>query len=303
MSKQTCQICPRECHINRSENLGYCGRPNKIYISKVMLHKFEEPCISGPCSPDKNMRGSGAIFFSGCNLKCIYCQNYNISQQEHGKTVSVKKLADLFKKLEAAGAYNINLVTPTHYTAQIIRALKLYKPQIPVVWNSSGYEKASTIKKLKGLVDIFLIDFKYMDNNLSLELSNAPEYAKYAKETILEAKKIAPNNIFSPDGIMQKGIIIRHLCLPNCTNDSKRIIDWIKENLGTDTIISLMSQYVPCFKAKNNKKINRPLRPVEYKILVNYLIENNFNDAYTQELSSGNTCYTPDFDDNSWLNI
>ena len=301
MSEQLCNICPRECSVQRRTQRGYCGKTNKIYISKVMLHKFEEPCISGTLCPEENTRGSGAIFFSGCNLKCIYCQNYSISQMEHGKAISTNKLIEIFKKLESAGAYNINLVTPTHYTAQIIKALKKYKPSIPVVWNSSGYEKAETIKKLAGLVDIFLIDFKYMDNDLSLELSNAPSYSKFAKETILEAKKLAPKDIFDNNGIMQKGLIIRHLCLPNCTNDSKKIIDWIKDNLGTDQIISLMSQYVPCFKATNNKKIGRPLKPVEYKILVNYLIKNGFENAFTQELSSGDTCYTPNFDETNWF--
>lgn len=299
MKQNLCDICPRQCNINREKYRGFCGQDKNIYISKVMLHKFEEPCISGnqPCAD--NNPGSGAIFFSGCNLRCIYCQNYNISQQQNGKLVTTQGLISIFKQLEKAGALNINLVTPTHYTKQIIEALRIYKPQIPVIWNSSGYEKPEIIEQLHGLVDIFLIDFKYFSSNLAEELSNAKDYPKYAKQTLLTIKDMEKSNVFDESGNMKQGLIIRHLCLPNCVNDTLDIIDWIYKNLGNNTTISLMSQYVPMHNAINNSKINRKLKPIEYKIAVNKITKLGFKNAYIQELSSSSAIYTPNFDDNS----
>ena len=299
MKKNLCNICPRKCNINRTDSLGFCASGNFLSVSKVMLHKWEEPCISGtnPCV-DANI-GSGTIFFSGCNLRCIYCQNYNISQISHGKCITVNILVDIFKQLEKKGAYNINLVTPTHYSHQIIKALKIYKPQIPVVWNSSGYESPETIKKLEGLVDVFLVDFKYYDSSLAQELSFAKDYPHHAKATILECKRQQPLNVFDENGLMKKGLIIRHLCLPNYTEDSKNIINWVNNNLGNDEIVSLMSQYVPMHKALDNKKINRRLKPLEYKILVNHISSLGFKNAYIQDFDSQSSDYTPNFDKSS----
>lgn len=297
MKENYCKICPRNCNIDRNKNFGYCKSPSTIRISKVMIHKYEEPCLVGFNECVNDNAGSGAIFFSGCNLRCIYCQNYSISQIEHGKEITIQTLISIMKQLEQKGVLNINLVTPTHYTNEIIEALKIYKPSIPIIWNSSGYELPETIEKLKGLIDIFLVDFKYFDENLALEFSAAKNYPLFVKNVLLTCKKLQPENTFDTNGHMKSGLIVRHLCLPNCTKDSKKIIDWISENLGNNTILSLMSQYVPMYKAINNNKINRKLKPLEYKILVSYLNSKGFKNAYIQDFDSQSTDFTPDFED------
>ncbi len=292
--EKLCNICPRNCNIDRNNTLGFCRASNKIQISKVMQHFFEEPIISGTEENNTLKNGSGTIFFSSCNLKCCYCQNSEISKEAVGKEVSIEKLANIFKQLENAGANNINLVTPTHYTLQIIEALKIYKPKIPIVWNTSGYEKASTIKLLNGYVDIFLTDLKYYSNEISAKLSLAPNYFKEASNSILEMRKIVPDDIIE-NGLMKKGLIIRHLALPSHTEDSKSILKWIYENLGNKTIVSLMSQYIPMGNAKSHHEINRKIKPIEYKILVNILNNYGFTSAFTQEFESAESIYTPDF--------
>ena len=270
--------------------MGFCKSSNTVLVSKVMLHQFEEPIISGT-------NGSGAIFFANCTLKCIYCQNSEISSDGNGKEITVHTLADLFKQLESAGAHNINLVTPTHYTKQIIEALKIYKPKIPIVWNTSGYEKPETIKQLKGFIDIFLTDFKYFSSELSGKLSMATDYFENCSKATLEMRKIIPTDIVE-NGLMKQGIIIRHLVLPNQTTDSLKIINWVNDNLGNKTYFSLMSQYVPMAKAKHIPEINRKITPLEYKILENKLKSLDFKNAFLQDHSSAETCYTPDFSKN-----
>ena len=287
LMENLCNICPRKCNVNREKSVGFCKAGVKPKINKVMLHYFEEPPIS-----DKN--GSGAIFFSSCTLKCIYCQNYEISTECEGKEVSIDTLVSLFKQLENAGANNINLVTPTHYTEQIINALDIYRPKIPIVWNTSGYETVETIKKLKNYVDIYLTDFKYYSSDLSARLSLAPNYFEECSKATLEMRKNQPEDIFE-NGLMKKGMIIRHLCLPNQTKDSEKIIDWIYENLGNKTYLSLMSQYVPMAKAKSDPELNRKIKPLEYKILVNKLEKLGFENVFLQDFSSASTEYTPDF--------
>jgi len=259
-----------------------------------MLHHFEEPPISGENVTDN---GSGTIFFSSCTLKCIYCQNYEISSECAGKEISIETLADLFKQLEEAGAYNINLVTPTHFTLQIIDALKIYKPKIPIVWNTSGYEKPETIKLLDGFVDIYLVDLKYHSSELSGKLSLAKDYFETCSKAILEMRKAQPKDIFE-NGLMKKGIIVRHLVLPNNTADSEKIIDWLYENLGNETYLSLMSQYVPMAKAKEIPELNRKIKPLEYKILTNKLEKLGFKNVFLQGFSSASTEFTPDFSEN-----
>lgn len=292
--EKLCNICPRNCNINRDFSLGFCKASNKVKVSKVMQHFFEEPIISGTEEDGTLKNGSGTIFFSSCNLKCCYCQNSEISTEALGKEVSTEALADIFKQLENAGANNINLVTPTHYTLQIIEALKIYKPKIPIVWNTSGYEKAETIKLLDGYVDIFLTDLKYFSSELSGKLSLAPNYFEEASKSILEMRKIVSEDKIE-NGLMKKGLIVRHLALPGQTADSKAVLKWIYENLGNETIISLMSQYVPMANAKSHPEINRKIKPIEYKILVNQLNEYGFKNAFTQEFESAETIYTPDF--------
>ena len=283
-----CKICPRNCRVDRNEKFGFCGMSNTVKVAKVMLHQWEEPIISSG-------NGSGAIFFSGCNLKCIYCQNYQISSLGEGKEITVEKLADLFKQLEEKGAVNINLVTPTHYTNQIIKALKIYRPKVPIVWNTSGYETVQTIKKLKKYVDIYLTDLKYFSRKLSTEYSCATDYFDVATKAILEMRKNQPEDVVE-DGVMKKGLIVRHLILPTHFGDSEMVFEWIKENLGENTYISVMSQYTPYYKAKKHKILKHKLKKKEYEQVLQYIISLGFVNGFVQELSSSTCEFIPDFD-------
>lgn len=255
-----------------------------------MFHKYEEPVISG--SADE--KGSGAVFFAGCNLKCVFCQNYKISHEGKGKIVGVKRLAKIFKKLEKHGALNINLVTPTHYTEQIKQALNIYKPNIPIVWNSGGYETASTIESLRGYVDVFLVDMKYADNELATRYSKAPNYVENCKAAIKKMKELQPQNIIE-NGHMKRGLIIRHLILPTHTDDSKKCLDFIANEIGKKTMVSIMSQYEPVYKASEYLEVNRKITPLEYKRVESYALKLGLTNAYTQELSSADSKYTPKF--------
>ncbi len=255
-----------------------------------MLHHFEEPIISGECETSV---GSGAIFFSGCNLRCEYCQNYELSHNGVGYEISVEQLAAIFKKLEEMGAYNINLVTPTHFADKIIEALKIYKPSIPIVWNTSGYERSETIEKSKGFVDIFLTDLKYFSPNTA-NLSCAPNYFEYASASIIKMREIVGEDVIK-NGLMKNGVIVRHLVLPNCTDDSINVLKWVAKNLGTSTILSLMSQYVPMGDAVLNPLINRKIKRIEYNRVVNYALNLGLTNSYIQDQSSAESSYTPSF--------
>ena len=288
---EKCYLCPRNCGVDRSKQKGVCGAGDKLIISYSMLHHFEEPIISGePC----DARGSGAIFFGGCNMKCVYCQNYDLSHHAKGEEVSVLRLAYLMEFLEKQGAYNINLVTPTHFSDKIVEALKIYKPNIPVVWNTSGYEKPEVIEKLKGYVDIFLTDLKYYDSKLSLKLSKSSDYFEYATKSILKMREIVGEDVIE-NGMMKKGLIVRHLVLPNYSADSIKILEWLKENLGKNTIVSIMNQYVAFFKAKEMPEMNRRVTAIEYKRVVQKALSLGLNNAYIQESSSADEVYVPPF--------
>lgn len=282
-----CYGCPRMCGVDRTKETGVCGVGSSPRIAKVYLHKWEEPCISV-----KN--GSGTIFFSGCNLKCVYCQNYKISSEAFGKDITVEQLAELYKKLENMGADNINLVTPSHYVDAIIGALKIYKPNIPIVYNSSGYESMESLSKLKDWVDIYLVDFKYYDSELARNLSSAPNYPEVAKEVIVKMREYQPKNIYEGDKLV-KGMIIRHLILPNHTEDSINILNWIRDNVN-EPCISLMGQYTPMYKANDHSDINRKLKPIEYKRVSSAMLKLGLTDGYMQELSSADESYTPTWD-------
>lgn len=288
--KKICNNCPRKCVVNREKSTGFCGAGKDIKIAKVMLHHWEEPVISG----DENSKGSGAIFFSNCNLKCVYCQNYEISHSSVGKIVSPEQLANLFKKLEDDGVLNINLVTPTHYSQEILQALKIYKPKIPVVWNTGGYEDVNMLEKLKDFVDIFLTDLKYFSSELSLKYSCAKDYFEKCSKAILKMREISGKDEFE-NGLMKKGLIIRHMILPSHTDDSLKVLDWIKQNLGTKTFVSLMNQYTPFGQAEKYPEIAKKLKPLEYKRVKNYMINLGFENGFVQESGSANTCYIPDF--------
>ena len=280
-------MCPRGCMVDREKNMGVCGVSRKPRIAKAYLHQWEEPVISGE-------KGSGTIFFAGCNLKCVYCQNYELSHNAVGTDVSIERLSEIFRELENAGATNINLVTPTHYVDEIISALDIYRPNIPIVYNSSGYDSIASLKKLKDYIDIYLVDFKYLDSGIALKYSKALDYPDIVKANIIEMKKNQPVNIIEND-VMKKGVIIRHLVLPNHTDDSIKILQWIKDNVDSP-FISLMGQYVPMYKAKDFPEINRKLKPIEYKIVLNKLVELGLTDGYAQDLSSAVDTYTPVWD-------
>lgn len=286
---ENCKICPRSCGINRNKLSGFCGT-KKLKVSYVMLHKWEEPLISGNCKT----AGSGAIFFSGCNLKCVYCQNKDISGGGNGKEITPYVLAEIIKKLEKDGAVNINLVTPTHFTDEIIAALNIYKPNIPVVWNTSGYEKVETIEKLTGYVDIFLTDLKYVNDELSFKLSNAKDYFNYASKAIIKMRKIVGEDKIE-NGLMKKGLIVRHLILPGFTSDSVNVLNWIKENLGVDTIVSLMSQYTPNGTKQCVESLNNKISKIEYNRVVKKAIALGFTNAFIQDSDSSSTQYIPKF--------
>jgi len=281
-----CNLCPRQCQANRTTNLGFCQKTTKAEISKVMLHSGEEPFLT-------EHNKSGAIFFAGCNLKCVYCQNYQISNGS-GKQVSPETLAKLFVQLENAGAENIDLVTPTHFANVIIEAIKLYKPKVPVIYNCGGYESASKIIELCNYVDIFLFDLKYFDNNLAIKYSSAPNYFYHATQAILEAIK-HKQNIWHGDQLVQ-GVAIRHLVLPSHTDDSINILKWLNNNTTFDTPISIMSQYVPYGKAEQYPEINRKIKPIEYKIVLNCAQNMKNKYIFVQDIESATEQMIPDFD-------
>lgn len=283
-----CKLCPRQCNIDRDKTTGYCGVNNTLKIARAGLHYWEEPIISGT-------EGSGTIFFSGCNLKCVYCQNYDISSQAFGKEITVERLSEIFKELEDKGVNNINLVTPTHYVPQIIEALKIYRPKIPIVYNTSGYDSVSELKMLEGYVDVYLTDLKYVDSELSKKYSKAPDYFDVASKAILEMVRQQPTNVYNDKGMLIKGVIVRHMVLPGCMKDSFKVLDWIKDNLGVDTIVSIMGQYTPYYKSVDYPEINRPIKPLEYKAVIAHFNSIGLNNGYSQDLSSSSKDYIPPF--------
>lgn len=283
-----CNACPRGCNVDREVSLGYCKSPEKFKLARASLHYWEEPCISG-----KN--GSGAIFFSGCNLGCVFCQNYEISHRCKGVEVSDDDLVRIMKRLVDEGANNINFVNPTHYSLQLLRVLEKYKPPIPIVYNTSGYDSVETLKMLDGAVDIYLPDFKYIRPDKALKYSKAEDYPQVAEEALAEMKRQVGDDVFDENGIMQRGMIIRHLVLPSNTNSSISVLDYLAENFG-DTYISVMAQYVPCGDLTEYKEINRRLTQREYDKVVNHIFDLGLQKIFVQELESAVTDYIPDFD-------
>ena len=284
-----CTACPRNCKINRSESVGFCGVTDTFRVARAALHHWEEPCISGT-------RGSGTVFFSGCNLKCVYCQNFEISHNAFGKDISDERLCEIFDELIAQGAHNINLVNPTHYALRLAQLLKNKKPSVPIVYNTSGYEKAETLKELEDIVDIYLTDLKYCDNKVSKKYSKAEDYFEFASDAIREMKRQQPEDIFDSDGIMKKGVIIRSLILPGNISQSMKALDFVADNFGNETIVSLMSQYTPCGQCNEFPTINRRISKREYITVLNHLDSLGFENAYVQELSSAKEEYIPPFD-------
>lgn len=289
---EKCNICPRKCNIDRTIHKGYCGMDDTLVVARAALHMWEEECISGK-------EGSGAVFFAGCNLRCVFCQNRNISKNGEGKTITVDRLADIFCELQKKGANNINLVTPTHYTKQIMAALDIAKDKglnIPVVYNCGGYESIDTIKELKGYVDIFLPDFKYVDKNISKRYSNCEDYFDVAKKGLAAMYEIVGNPQFDERGMMKKGVIVRHLMLPGHVKDSKSVLKYLHETYGNNIYISIMSQYTPLVDKDKYKEIARKLYPAEYKRLVDYAIDIGIVNGFVQEGDVADESFIPEFD-------
>lgn len=287
---EKCEICPHKCKVNRLQgNIGRCHSGKNVKIALASVHNFEEPCISG-----KN--GSGTIFFSNCNMNCIYCQNYEISQLGKGKEISIEELADIFIKQQEKGVENINLVTPTSYTIQIIKAIEIAKNKglkIPIVYNTNGYENVENIKRLKGYIDIYLPDLKYFYNELGNKYSKVNNYFEIASEAILEMYKQVGKPIINSQGIMERGVIIRHLVLPNMIENSKKILKWIKDNLDNKVYVSIMAQYFPTYLAKDDKKINRKLTKEEFKEIEKYIEKIDIEQGFIQELGEHEEEYVP----------
>lgn len=289
---QTCTLCPINCGTNRTKQKGSCGASDKLIVSKAFLHQWEEPCISGS-------KGSGTIFFSGCNLHCVFCQNHNISQACFGKEITTLRLAEIMLELELQGAYNINLVTPTPYVHHIIEAVSIAKQKglnLPIVYNTNSYDAIETIEMLKGTVDIYLPDIKYMNNKYALKYSKVPHYFDYASEAIKAMINQVGFPSFDENGIMKKGVLIRHMIMPDMLEDSKNILRWIKDELGMSAYVSLMCQYTPMYKAHQYEEINRKLDDWEYEYIIAFFFKLGLENGFVQDYSSATTDYVPNFD-------
>lgn len=285
-----CNLCPRKCNSERTETFnlnGYCKMPLLPRVAKADLHFWEEPSISGT-------NGSGTVFFSGCSLGCVFCQNFDLSHKQHGKDISIERLAEIFYELEKRNAHNINLVNPTHYTHAIKAALDIYKPKIPIVYNSGGYDDLEQIKSLQNYIDVYLFDLKYITPEIAFKYSGAYDYPTFAKMAILEAYRQKPNCEFT-DAIMTKGVIIRHLLLPQGTREAMGVFDWYYNNTF-NAYFSIMSQYLPFGKAKDMPPINRKITVREYDKVIDYISSFDTDRIYIQELSSSNEKFIPNFD-------
>ena len=290
-----CEICPHKCKIDRTQNqIGRCKSKDTVKIAKASVHQYEEPCISGE-------NGSGTVFFSNCNLSCEFCQNYEISQKGIGKEISIERLAEIFLEQQEKGVNNINLVSPTSYAVQIIEAIKIAKSKglyLPIIYNTNGYENVETIKMLNGYIDVYLPDLKYAEENLARKYSKIENYFNIATSAIKEMYSQVGKNEYYENGIINKGIIIRHLILPNHTENIKKVLKWIKENMPEDITVSVMAQYFPTYKAKNIDDINRTITKHEYQKIENYLYMLNIKNGYIQELGKNEEMYVPVWDIN-----
>lgn len=288
----SCTLCPCNCKVNRNDGeYGRCKAGKNVKIALVSIHEFEEPCIS-------KIHGSGTIFFSNCNLKCIFCQNYKISSMGEGKEYTIEELAQIMLEQQKKGVNNINLVTPTIYAYQIKEAIKIAKEKglnIPIIYNTSGYENVETIEMLKGYIDVYLPDFKYFSNDLAKKYSNINNYFEYTSKAIIKMYEQVGNPVFDENGIIKKGLIIRHMLLPNHVKEAKNIIDWIKNNIGNEAYVSIMAQYFPTYKAKNDEKINRKINKIELKMVENYLYNSGLENGYIQRLEKCEEKYVPKF--------
>lgn len=292
MDAFSCTACPRRCGALRKPaqpSGGFCGMPAGFVVARAALHQWEEPCISG-------QHGSGTVFFSGCSLRCVYCQNQQISLGRYGALVTEENLLRMFDRLIEQGAHNLNLVNPTHYAPMLAKALKKYCSPVPVIYNSGGYERVEMLKALEGLVDIYLPDLKYVDSAVSLRYSGAADYFDYASKAILEMSRQVGKAAFDENGVMKKGLIVRHLILPRNTAQSIKALTWIHENLPEGTLVSLMCQYTPCGELDAFPELTRRITHREYDKVVDQMLELGLTGGYLQELSSAKEEYIPPFD-------
>lgn len=289
LSYTNCTLCPRRCGVDRTRGqLGFCKMPGQVHAARAGVHYWEEPVISGSF-------GSGAVFFSGCTLKCAFCQNYDISQENFGKPMTSAELRAAFERLIDEGVQNINLVTPTHFLPDILPALEPKLP-VPVVYNCGGYESVETLRQLEGKIDVYLPDFKYSDNALAKKLSSAPDYFETASAAILEMYRQVGKPVLEDDE-MKRGVLVRHLVLPGCVDNSLGVLDWVAEHFRSgDILFSLMSQYVPMGRAAEMPPFDRRITELEYDSVLSYMMLLGIEDGYTQDFSSAERGYTPSFD-------
>jgi len=286
-----CNLCPRNCLVDRNKTAGVCGMKDKLVVAKAYLHMWEEPCISGT-------NGSGTIFFTGCNLKCIFCQNRVISTKLIGQEITIEEFSNICLNLEKQGAHNINLVTPTHFVPPIVEGLKLAKQKglsIPIVYNTSSYENIETIKMLDGLVDIYLPDLKYYDDEYAIKYSHAPNYFKHASNAITEMYNQVGKPIFDENGIMTKGIIVRHMMMPNLKEDTKKILNYLYKTYNDNIYISIMNQYTPIKHFERFKELNNKISENDYDEIINYALDLGIEKAFIQEGETQKTSFIPDF--------
>lgn len=296
-----CSLCPRACLADRSYSSsgkkGYCGEADHVRVARASLHMWEEPCISGK-------RGSGTVFFTGCSLKCVFCQNRHIALGNKGRQLTVEQLAELFLLLQDKKAENINLVTPTHFVPQIVQALIMAKDRgltIPIVYNTGSYETVETLKMLEGLIDIFLPDMKYKSNEIAKKYSNAPDYFACASKAIVEMVRQAGSPLFAGN-LMKRGVIVRHMVMPGNTKDSKAVIQYLHETYGDKIYISILNQYTPQENLKNFPQLQRRVTQREYEKVIDYAISIGVTHAYMQEGNTAEESFIPDFDDQVYLN-
>ena len=289
LSYTHCTLCPRRCGVDRTRGqLGFCKMPGQVHAARAGVHYWEEPVISGSF-------GSGAVFFSGCTLKCAFCQNYDISQENFGKPLTSAELRAAFERLIDEGVQNINLVTPTHFLPDILPALEPKLP-VPVVYNCGGYESVETLRQLEGKIDVYLPDFKYSDNALAKRLSSAPDYFETASAAILEMYRQVGKPVIEDDE-MKRGVLVRHLVPPGCVDNSLGVLDWVAEHFRSGEILfSLMSQYVPMGRAAEMPPFDRRITELEYDSVLSYMMLLGIEDGYTQDFSSAERGYTPSFD-------